>query len=206
MTIDHIGMIFFPKEIAWRIIGRLAFPLFAFLIYEGFMHTRSRVKYFLRLLAFGLLIEMGFMIIRRYVSLDYNITRNIFLTLSFGLLGMMLINTRQHYLLKILEVGALAAASQWLKFDYGAYGVLLIVSFYLMRYDIRLAIGTHIVLNIVYFMVYLGSIQFFSLFCWFFIAFYNGKLGPRMKPKYILYLYYPFHLIVLYLLKMYLFQ
>jgi hypothetical protein len=206
MTIDHIGMICFPKEIAWRIIGRLAFPLFAFLIYEGFMHTRSRLKYFLRLLAFGLLIELGSMIIRRYVSLDNNITRNIFLTLSFGLLGMMLINTRQHYLLKILEVGALAAASQWLKFDYGAYGVLLIVSFYLMRYDIRLAIGTHIVLNIVYFMVYPGSIQFFSLFCWFFIAFYNGKLGPRMKPKYILYLYYPFHLIVLYLLKMYLLQ
>jgi hypothetical protein len=198
-------MIFFPENFIWRMIGRLAFPLFAFLIYEGFMHTRSRLKYFIRLLVFGLLIELGFVIIRRLVSLDYEITRNIFLTLSFGLLGMMLINTRQHYLLMILEVGVLAAGSQWLKFDYGAYGVLLIISFYLLRRDALLAIGTQIILNIAYFIVYPKSFQFLSLLSWVFIAFYNGKLGPKLKPKYILYIYYPLHLIALYLLKMYLF-
>jgi hypothetical protein len=206
MTIDHIGMIFFPNDILWRIVGRLAFPLFAFLIFEGFIHTRSRLKYFVRLLAFGLLIELGFFIILRFISIDFDLTRNIFLTLSFGLLGLILLNTKQHYLLKILGVGALAAVSQWMKFDYGAYGVLLIVSFYLIRYDIRLVMSTQVILNIIYFVVIPGSIQFFSLFSWFFIAYYNGELGPRLKPKYILYFYYPFHLIVLYLLKMLLFQ
>lgn len=49
MLIDHIGYIFFPQEITWRIIGRLAFPLFAWGIVRGYSVTSSRWKYFLRL-------------------------------------------------------------------------------------------------------------------------------------------------------------
>ena len=71
MLMDHLGVIFFP-EVDWlRTIGRLAFPLFAYFIAQGFRYTRSRPRYFLRLLVFGLISQVP------YVFLNEEVTANL---------------------------------------------------------------------------------------------------------------------------------
>jgi hypothetical protein len=53
MLIDHIGVVFFPDAIGWRIVGRLSFPLFIWLLVQGEAHTRDIWRYVLRLVALG---------------------------------------------------------------------------------------------------------------------------------------------------------
>jgi len=60
MLIDHVGYIFFPQYVLLRIIGRISFPIFAFLIVEGFMHTRDVKKYIFRMIIFALITEIPF--------------------------------------------------------------------------------------------------------------------------------------------------
>ena len=57
MVIDHVGLVFFPTVIAFRIVGRLAFPIFAFMISEGARYTKNRLAYFLRMLICGILFN-----------------------------------------------------------------------------------------------------------------------------------------------------
>ena len=59
MTIDHIGYILFPKLALLRIIGRLAYPVFAYLIAEGCTYSRYKTKYFLSVLGTGLLCSVA---------------------------------------------------------------------------------------------------------------------------------------------------
>ena len=58
MTIDHVGMILFPEVIAFRIIGRIAFPIFAYMIAEGCRYTKNRKKYLLTLLGLGVICQI----------------------------------------------------------------------------------------------------------------------------------------------------
>mgnify|MGYP002581591684 FL=1 len=57
MTIDHIGAIIYPNIDAFRIIGRISFPIFCFLLVEGFKHTHNRFRYFIRLLLFAIITQ-----------------------------------------------------------------------------------------------------------------------------------------------------
>ncbi len=61
MLIDHIGAIFFPEQLLWRTIGRIAFPIFSWQLVEGFVHTSSRSKYALRLFLFGCVSQVPYM-------------------------------------------------------------------------------------------------------------------------------------------------
>ena len=60
MLIDHIGAVLFPYELGYRIIGRIAFPIFCFLIVEGFSHTRDVRRYMVRLGIFALISELPY--------------------------------------------------------------------------------------------------------------------------------------------------
>lgn len=128
---------FYTLDLVLRFIGRLAFPIYCFLLVEGFLHTHDVRKYCLRLLAFALLSEVPFdwaFFNRPF----YPAYQNVYWTLLLGMLAMALLQRFRSdrlsgALLQIAAAAACAAAAELLRTDYGATGVLLIVVLYALR-------------------------------------------------------------------------
>ena len=212
MTIDHIGVVFgTPFYNLLRAVGRLSFPIFAFLLTEGYVHTKSFSKYFLRLLVLALISE----VIYDYVffgSFIYIGANNIFFTLALGLLTLFLLDKSKGlinryfkdkvdlfiilpitYLLIVVIMGLMG---EFLNFSYGMLGILVISFFYLFKDNFPL-----VVISVSLSTLILGEgMQYFSLFSLILIYFYNQKLGK--KSKLFFYLYYPLHILVLGFIKM----
>lgn len=196
MLIDHIGAILLPNYISLRIIGRLAFPIFAFGIANGYYNTKDKKKYLFRLFSFGCLIQIPYSIIADTARL------NIFLTLSFGLLFIIVYDSNLNILLKTLSSFLILYISDISNMDYGSYGVLLIFLFYVFYEDKLKLFTSFFGLNILFiYFVGFSNIQIFSLFSLIFINLYNFKLG--IKARYLFYIFYPAHLMVLHLINIY---
>ncbi len=194
-----------------RCIGRLAFPIYAFLLVEGFLHTRDWRKYALRLGIFAAISEIPFDLMvfpRRFVSLcDWKFLwemQNVFFTLLIGLLtikSLDLVNrktNRNQSLTFFLCLGILGAGSflAWmLKADYDLVGVVLIALFYQFRQD-RVK---QCIMGFIWFFSTLGSGRYFlGMAAAFLLIFcYNGKQGEN-RGKYRYYLFYPAHMLLLY--------
>ena len=202
MTIDHIGVVFGTLFYNFlRAVGRLSFPIFAFLLTEGYIHTKSFGKYFLRVLVLAIISE----VIYDYVffgSFIYMNANNIFFTLALGLLTLFLLVKNKvdlfiilpiTYLLIIVIMGLIG---EFFNFSYGMLGILVISFFYLFKNNFPL-----IVISISLVTLIFGEpMQYFSLFSLILIYFYNRKLGKGCKIFF--YLYYPLHILVLELIKL----
>lgn len=178
-----------------RMIGRMSFPLFCFLLVEGFFYTKNRGNYIFRIFAFALLSEVVFDLafLGRWFDFSY---QNIFFTLGLGLLGMSGYEWMQR---RFADQGALSYV-KWLSLpgsmglatlmrtDYGWFGVGLIFIFFLLKERPK---QRGLVLSIVFFVSLWPAL--FSLIL---IHFYNGKRG--LPLKYLFYVFYPLHLFVLY--------
>ncbi|MCL2719580.1 MAG: conjugal transfer protein TraX [Lachnospiraceae bacterium] len=234
MVIDHIGLgiwyrlpelgYLVPETIdaeTWwsvyrlmRNIGRTAFPIFCFLLVEGFFHTRSYAKYALRLFTFAFISQLPF----RYALLDLAKGLNVFFTLFIGLVtiwvlaevkirwpkrfiylpGWVLIITIACYLAYLLDT------------DYDYKGVLLIVVLYIfhktrlialisgyLSFKVAMYYSSAMSLS---FLKYMGADYYFPGFILSYI--YNGRRG--LKTKYLFYLIYPVHLAIIYMIWNYL--
>lgn len=200
MTIDHIGAIIYNDIDIFRIIGRISFPLFAFLLVEGFKNSSNRLKYFLRLIIFAFITQPIY---------DYTFksnTLNILFTFSLGFLLMMIIEFSkkiidkynkgsESYLYKTVFYSLFyilfSILAIFLNVDYTVLGITTIFIFYL---------SPNILLScILYFLSVVllktNDIQMYSIISFFFLYFYNGKRGRNLK--YFFYLYYPLHLLLL---------
>ena len=195
MTLDHWNIIL-GGSIYIRILGRLAFPIFSFLIGEGYRHTRNKKNYFLKIFFYSVLLQIPV-----FLFYSSNEDLNIFFTLATGILFISILeNNKMNKLTKFLLVLFLVIGSEYFKFGYGAYGVLSIVIFYNFRERKQKIFWLFLFINIVY--IYLDRvflIQIFSLFSLFLIFKYNGKEG--IKNKKFFYFYYPAHILLLYLLS-----
>lgn len=205
MFIDHFAVVFIPWSsdlyIPLRLIGRLAFPIFAFLLVEGFYHTRNIKKYLTRLGIFAVISEVIFDL-AFYKTYFYKEHQNIYFTLFLGLLTIYLMSmTERKFQNNLLLVNLINAGitlvscfiAQFLNFDYRFMGILLIIAFYLFRGKKFLLALTMLVLS--------GDlIQAFYIFAMIPIAFYNGKKGRNIK--YFFYVFYPAHLLVLYIARL----
>lgn len=211
MTIDHMGVILiYPKinlmpdeakklyylYIATRIIGRIAFPIFAFLIAEGALKTANIKKYLSRLLLFALISEIPYDIATNGRIFDMG-SQNIFWTLAAGLGIIMLIKNKKYTgkLKAIILSVSLCVVSSFLSFSLG--GIMLILSFYIFRYDEKRLIPSVFISTFIMTMTS-SLLQLFSLLAGPFIYLYNGKRGG--VNKYLFYAYYPLHLLVLFLI------
>lgn len=199
MLIDHIGAFLYPQAIWMRYIGRFAFPIYCFLIAEGFLHTRNVKKYMGRLFVFALLSEIPFDLARCNHAFDMN-HQNVFFTLFLGLVCIYAIDSF-HSIFKsaavFLAVGLLTHFI--VQPDYGIGGIVMILLFYVFRkrtLEKWITVGA---LNIVYY----GGIQSAAVLALIPIQLYNGKKGP--SAKFFFYAFYPVHLLILYLIRRYLY-
>ena len=128
MVVDHVGVALLPQLWLLRCVGRLAFPIYAFFLAQGFRYTKSRAKYLARLAGFALLSEIPF---------DYMVYgqafvwqgQNVMFTLALALLALACLEKGGWW-----TTGAVACclAAEALRTDYGSFGVLLpVTSFYL---------------------------------------------------------------------------
>ena len=212
MLIDHIGAAVVARVLisghwsqelyavytAMRVIGRIAFPIFCFLLIEGFEHTGDRKKYALRLLGFAVISEIPFDLAFKSKVLEFDY-QNVFFTLFIGLVTIMAIHVVEekkewHPWLRIAATIAISFAGMviayLLKTDYDAKGVMCILALYLFR-KVR---GLQILAGCIAF----GSFELPALVAFIPIAFYNGKRGWNIK--YFFYVFYPLHLLLLYLI------
>ena len=211
MTLDHIGSIFFPNQEVFRIIGRSSFPIFAFLLIQGYTHTRSRKKYLLRLFLFGCLSEI-FYDFAFYHTFFYSGDQNVLLTLFLGLLLLCFLSKIDKFLqfldnaTKILTLFTIHFFLVFLfcllalvfSCDYTIYGILLIYFFYLFRNHIWFYSLILIGLSSLTFIDVVAFNQIWSLLSFPILYLYNGQKGKSFK--YFFYLYYPLHLLILGLL------
>lgn len=190
MLIDHIGAVFFPTNYGFRIIGRLAFPIFAFLISEGMVYTKNVDKYLKRIFIFGLISEVPFDWAFSNTWNDFT-TWNIMFTL---LLGALCIKRIQEYGYGVdtgLIVGIIMVLAQIINVDGGAFGVLTIVMFYCMRKDHK---KIFMMLILIY-GIGLGWIYKYAVLAMVPIYCYNDKKGKDIK--WVAYWFYPVHLAIL---------
>lgn len=204
MIFDHLGYVLFNKFSFMNYIGRLAFPIFAFSITEGYIHTRNLKKYFIRLLIFALISQIPYML---FINVFTNtFTLNILFTLVLGLFAITIYDKSKNKLLGILSVISCAVLAHFLCFDYGWFGIATIFIFYIFKNKklyMNLAFCVTTFIN--YFYSYITTFKkeylFIILFCCLSlipINLYNGNKGKNIK--YFLYIFYPLHLILLYLL------
>ncbi len=197
MTIDHVGYHLYPTTDLYRIIGRICFPLIAFLIVEGYKHTSSFKRYVFRMFIFAVIIQVG-------LSFSGENLVNIFFTLLIGLIAIEAIEKGKSFL-----VIPLLVLPSLFMFDYGYYGILLIV---LMYYAKSALIMAFVSFNIFFIEIIpltefsryrMIPIQYYSLLALPLILMYNGLEGKKMK--YFFYFYYPIHILIIVFIKEFLY-
>ena len=211
MLIDHIGAVIvvrtmstpgfdhdFWNSLYWplRYIGRLAFPIFCFLLVEGFCHTSNVKKYFSGMVLFAIISEIPFDLALTGNLVDFRF-QNVFWELAIGILAMIALRYIEkneftyvlQIVLRLAVIAVFALGAEALQFDYGMYGIISIVALYVFRYNKLLQL-------------LVGAVSF----CWeqvaplafLLIALYNGKRGRKIK--YAFYIFYPAHLLLLYII------
>ena len=135
MFIDHLGAVCFSGMMGFRIIGRLAFPIYCFLLVEGAVHTCNMKKYILRMGIFALISEVPFDL-AFYHRLVYMGHQNVFFTLGLGLLAIWFLEHPieqldiPDVLYKLLVIIAAGLIAEFLNTDYGFTGIEVICIFY----------------------------------------------------------------------------
>ena len=132
MTFDHIGYIIFDNFSYMNYIGRLAFPIFAFLISEGYSHTKDLKKYFLRLFIFALISQVPYMLFLHAIG-SINFTFNILFTLILGLLSITVYDKLNNKYLGLLFVILSCVIAHFFYFDYGWFGIAIIFIFHIFK-------------------------------------------------------------------------
>ena len=204
MTCDHVGLQLFPQYMILRFIGRLALPIFAYMIAEGAKYTKNRTKYFLQMFGLGVICQLV------YFFAMNSLYQCILITFSFSVV---LIYALDHALKKNrIDAWALFAcvflATVFLVeglpellpntdycVDYGIWGVLMPVVVFAAPGKLTKLVCLCVPLTA---LAFVGvSYQWIAFFTLIPLALYNGTRG-KMKMKNLFYIYYPLHLVAIY--------
>ncbi len=206
MTCDHAGKQLLPQFIFLQIIGRLAFPIFAYMIAEGCHYTKNRKKYLLTMVSLAFLCQLVYFVamgslyqcvlvtfslsIGLIYAIDYAIKQKTATACLGAVAAFILICFISIFLPEILSHTDFAI-------DYGIWGILLPVCIYIANTKtLQLALAA-IILCFLSFS--LGQIQWYAFFSLPLLALYNGKRG-QWNLKHLFYIYYPLHLVIIYLI------
>lgn len=224
MTIDHIGFFLFPKEMFLRMIGRIAYPIFAYFIAEGCAYSRHQKKYFCSVLLVGMLCSTVSYLAEKslYQSIMITFTCSIGLIFSFQYaFGINLSNSSctqpvsQSALIKSssntasvsfrwLAVFYMLLAAYYLLFhvhifsdfttDYGFWGILTPFFIWLGKNKKQKLFALALGLTLLYFRM--GSNQIYSFLAIPLLMLYNGQRG-KWRGKSFFYIYYPLHIAII---------
>lgn len=199
MILDHIKYVYEPSiNFITLYFGRISFPLFAFLVTEGYVHTSNLKKYFSRLLVFGIISQIPFMVFRTFVGKWLML--NIMFTLLLGLLAIVVFDKIEKKFISIPLVCLIVYLGKIFEVDYGSYGVMLIFILYLFKKQ-KLALTVSYVGLILLHCYLKNTLNLNNVFNILFtispiiiILLYNGKEGRKIK--YFYYFFYPVHLAI----------
>lgn len=222
MLIDHMGLILFPESDAMRIIGRISFPIFAFMIAEGCRYTRNKLKHFLMIFGLGVICQLAYIVTDPGSGLSY---MNILITFSFSIITIYCLQlfkkqifSENKSVMKILGAALLFLASvigvyifeSVIDIDYGFCGAMLPVFASLFMFDPNSSIPVqknldknfiHVIcLTLGLAVLFFESqnvFKYYALIAILPLLFYSGRKG-RLNTKYFFYIFYPAHLVILY--------
>lgn len=198
MTFDHLGYAIY-NSISWmNYIGRIAFPIFAWQITIGFEKTSNVKLYIFKLFAAAMISQPIYMLFLSLITSNiYKL--NILFTLCLGLICLYV--WKKSNLLGILAIFIACIIANYCQFDYGYYGIIMIVIFYIFRNNNALMILMQLVNLLIHYVNTFNEIQLYSIIAFCFILLYNGKRGKRIQ--YLFYGFYPLHLLTIYLIDKY---
>lgn len=203
MAFGHVGDNFFPDQVWAVAVGRIAMPIFAFCISEGFSHTRDKRRYLARMGVFALVSEVPFDLVTSGRVLEFT-HQNIMVTFFWAILGLLCFErivgdgaSKGRRALAYAVLVAFLVGSLVLNLDYNMLGVGLVFVFYLLRDKALLvrnvvAMAFHALLRNVG-LFWLGLLGFLPIF------FYNGRRGAGLK--WLFYVFYPGHLLLIWLVR-----
>ena len=201
MLIDHIGYIFFPGELTWRYIGRIAFPIYCYALVQGHIHTSSRPKYLMRLLIIAIIAQV-----------PYNLALNpggwnVVVTLLLSAIMLVILDKLPNPWFGVPLVIVAIGLMDYFPIDYNAYGLLLVLIFrYTKSYWL---IAAHLILNIFYLFYNGWVVQMYSILPTMLIVIAPALwryLERHRIPRWVWWSFYPAHLLVLAIFKFIVFK
>ena len=213
MLLDHVGKVLLPQYQILQIIGRLAFPIFAYMIAEGCYYTKNKIRYFLSIFLLGVGCQTVYLIAEKSLYQNILITFSLSIILIFSLENYKKTKEKRIRILMLFTVITVLLITVMLPvilidqgfiIDYGICGVLLpVVIFYSPEKSRKLLFS--VLVLIVLTLDLGGGMQWFSLLAIPLLALYNQKRGKyNIKP--LFYIFYPAHLVVIYLISVFLYE
>lgn len=206
MFTDHVGYLIFHGKLSFmNYIGRIAFPIFAYQISEGYLHTKNLKKYLLRLLIFAIISQYPYMLFHNLISSSFAL--NIFFTLLLGLICIIIYDKLSNKFISLILCTEIAFIAELIHCDYGFWGIAVVLFFYIFK-DKKMLMNLSFILLVCikyFYRFYIYGFSFKTLWLFIgtlspliFINLYNKKQGRKIK--YFLYIFYPVHLLLIYLI------
>lgn len=196
MLIDHIGAVFFKDQMLWRVIGRIAFPIYAYCIVLGYKHTRNLKSYMRRLFLIAAVSQIPYML--AFGIMGVNAVGTLLVSLSVIYL---IENHKKKVWLPTAVVSVILMET--LDFDYGMYGLLLVLIYKYTK--THTMVVCHFILNLLYLFLKDWLIEGYSMIPTLVIAYapaLNRHMERRSIPGWIWRGFYPAHLSVIAILEL----
>lgn len=210
MLADHAGLALFPSVGMFRCIGRLSFPIYCFLLTQGFVHTRDVRAYSHRLLLLALLSEIPFDLLI-FGRIANGVEQNVLFSLFFGLMALQGAYALQNRpLFAMLSAALLCMGAMLCRVSYGWLGIALCLCFYYAQENKwRMAFSLSTILLIYSLSLLLSGVatswvlvSFCALLSLVPLLCYNGKRGPRSPLlTFAFYASYPLHIAALLVIR-----
>jgi hypothetical protein len=192
MLIDHIGVVFAPEQQTWRIIGRMAMPIYAYCLVVGYRHTRSKSRYFKRLVLIAVVSEIPFVLAMQSIKV------NIVGTFLVCFIALLAIERIKNKFAVSVVLGLSILLLEVVPFDYGAYALMLVLAYYYL--NSHTLVVTHFILNLAYLFHKGWLLQLYSILPTMVLVYWPSLFEQldRFKVKrWIWRSFYPVHLAVL---------
>ena len=206
MFIDHVGAYLFPDVLELRVIGRLAMPIFAYMIAEGCRHTKNRRKYLLQILCIGVFIQLTTFLFFQTFRPEILITFSLSIICIYSIddflhrknlrNGIKAITALLFVLFTSVFLPMLISNTNF-EIDYGLLGVALPVCVYFAKTKVLKLIFSFVITLL---MCISLPMQLFAIFVIPLLARYNGQRG-KLQIKNVFYVFYPLHILILQIIQ-----